>query len=417
MPDNGAIEVPFNPGAALEAAMKSGLKGTPDVATTEADKVAAAQKEADEKAAAATTAATTPPKGTPEGQEPEEEGEEVIQANLDKLAEKDEATLTPEEKAYIQKYTGEQLDEIGTVKQNFEQKFGVKLEGQYSNDEVGLVKLAEDVTKVKAQHLLVNYFEKIPYMKEFFNHVAVEKRGIETFLEKNTPPTHKTIPLKQTADSNDEILNNKIINDQKTLVRLDLLSKGMKEEDANDFINLFEDKGNLYDKAKEAFNSLDSKHQANLDARLKAEEARIQAEDQAVEQEYKAMEAILDSNNFDGVALPAADVKAFKAAMLNPIDDEGRTLIDYKRHKLNLAQRALIDYFIFKDLKIQGLGAAAQASNKKFSFKKAALENDKRVGGRTKGAGEGLVQGNDNLKSLFDVKNINFNKLREVQTQ
>lgn len=414
------LEVPFKMGEAFKQAQSNGLKGTPTPEPTAAEIAAKASKDASDKLVADKIIADKlvadkliADKGTTTDKDTiVEETEEQIQAKLDILATKDEKTLTEDDKKYIEKYTGTEADEVTTVKQNFEQRYNIKLEGEYSNNEEGFAKLADDVTKIKANNLLQNYLENVPYMKEFFQHAVVEKRGIETFLEKNTTPSHKTIKLEQISDTNDEGVNNKIISNQKVLIKMEFLSKGIKESDADEFINIFEDKGNLFDKAKEAQISLETRHQANLNAKLKAEETRIQEEEQIAEKEYKAMETILETNNFEGIALPATEIKAFKEAMLKPIDDEGHTLIDYKRYKLTLAQRALLDYFVWKDLKVSGLGTVTPPTTKKFTFKKSAIENDKRKGGRINGAGDSII--NDKTPgNLFDIKNINFNTLKQ----
>lgn len=334
--------------------------------------------------------------------------DEQIQTKLDELAKKEETTLTEEDKKFIDKHVPP-IDEVTGVKQSFEQKFGVTLEKTYSNDETGLAEITEDVSKIRATQLLTSYFEQIPYMKEFYDHVITEKRGIETFLAKNIEPSFKSIKLESTSDANDQVVNDKIIANQKALVKADLTSKGVPEEDANTLIDLYEDKSSLFDKAKEAYKALETKYKASVDAKLAEEESRIKANEADSQKIFTEMQTMLDKNSFDGVTIPTTDIKAFKEAMLKPVDDQGRTIMDYKRAKLTLAQRAIIDYIVFKDLKVTGLGQATTiVQNKAFTFKKAATENEKRNGGRTNAANST----EDLVNNPMDVRKINFGTIK-----
>jgi len=320
--------------------------------------------------------------------------DEQIQSKLTELEAKDEAQYTEEEKQFIQKYAEAEADEITAVKQNYETKYGIKLEGEYTNDMEGFTKLSEDVGRVRAEQIFVSHLESVPYMKDFYQHVVLEKKSFETFFEKNRQPEFKSIKLEQVSDDNDDNKNKTVLDNQKALITMDLKSKGMADDDISNLIELYEDKGNLFDKAKESYNSLDKRHKEIVDAKLKAEEARIQAEEQQQKELITKVSQMVDSNNFGGVSIPADDVKAFKQALFQPIDDQGNTLMDLKRQKMTLEQRVLVDYLVFKELKNIGLSAASASVNKKFTFKKAAVDNNNRGGGRLNGAGnDGLSRG------------------------
>lgn len=335
--------------------------------------------------------------------------DEQIQGKLDDLAKKEETQLTEEDKKFIQQYTEEQLDEVNTARKHLESKYNVKIEGTFENSPEGLLALTEAATQVRAAQKVVTMLDTVPYMKEFYQHVVVEKRSIDTFLDKNRQPDFKTIKLEQVADANDEVKNNQIITNQKRLLTLDLVSKGMAQDDIDNLINIHEDKGTLFDKAKEAQNNLDKRYKENLDVKLKSEESRIKSEEATQEAIYNKAVAMLDSNNFEGLSLPSEDIKGFKEATTKVIDDDGNTLLDLKRSKLTLGQRMIIDYIVYKDLKNIGL-TEAKTLNKKFSFKKAADINNERGGGRIKGGG-------DNFQQTQNLGNINFTKIKvEHQT-
>jgi hypothetical protein len=366
-----------------------------DAAKVEAD--AKAKIEADKAKAEADAKA---------GQQESQLTDEQIQAKLDDLAKKDEKGLTLEEKQFIEKHTGESVnaDEISLAKTAIETKYGFKLEGQFENSPEGLVSLTEAATKQRSEQLLINHFENVPYMKDFYDHVVVQKRSIDTFLEKNVQPEFKSIKVEEVSDNNDKTKNDSIVDNQKRILTMDLASKGVSKEDAENLIALYEDKGNLFQKAQEAHKSLNVRHQANIDARLAEEKARIDADQAEAKKVMDAVISMVDTNNIGGTSIPVADVKAFKDAITKPVDDDGNTLLDYKRAKLTLEQRVLLDYLVFKDLKEIGL-SKAQVSNKKFSFKKAAETNQDRAGGRLSGAGDNSFE-KKSIHPKFDMTQI-----------
>jgi len=334
--------------------------------------------------------------------------DEQIQAKLDELAKKDEKDLTVEEKAFILEKTGEggEVDEITRVKSVFETKYGIELKNQYENSEVGLTQMVDEVAPVIAEQLLANYFATVPGMKAFYDHVVVEQRSIETFMARNEKPAFLNIPVKEITSDMGEENKVKAENNLKALIKLDLQNKGVGEDDIEDFIALAESGNKLYEKGKAAKDSLTKSHTAAVEAKLKAEEQQKAADAKQIEEETTALIAMIDKNDFNGISIPATDLKAFKEAMTRK-DGRGNTLLDYKRAKLTLAQFALLDYLVFKDVKIPGLSKAVTTTNRKFSFKKAAEENDARNGGRTRGAGaEGKGQ-----EMIFDPRNVNFDNM------
>lgn len=359
-----------------------------------------AKQEAEKKAAEGANGKTGPDdKGSDGDQEPTAE---EIQAKLDELSKKAETELTDEDKVFVQKYTQEPVDEITTVKKGIEETYGVKLEGTYENSPEGLKAIMNEVAPVLAEQMFVQALERVPYMKDFYSHVVQEGKSIETFLAKNTKPVFESIELKDVSDVEDATQKAKLINNQKQMIQLDLKSKGLSDEDITTFIDLFEAKGELYNKSLAAKTALKANHQAQIESQLKAEEARIEAENKKQQDLIKEVETIITTNDYDGVQIPAADVQAFKDAMLKPIDKDGYTLIDYKRAKLTLKQRALIDYIVFKDLK--SIALSKKETAKAFNFKQAAKDNENR---EPKLANISVSNGNPKL----NIKTIDFNTL------
>src|SRR5690606_22351519 len=104
---------------------------------SEEEKLKAAEEEIARKAAEeAAIKAKENAGGSSENEEDELTAEE-IQDKLDELAQKDEATLTDEEKEFIQKYTADDVDEITSIKSELESTYGIQLAEKYDNSADG----------------------------------------------------------------------------------------------------------------------------------------------------------------------------------------------------------------------------------------------------------------------------------------
>jgi hypothetical protein len=333
------------------------------------------------------------------GDEPTEPTEEEVQAKLDELSKVGEDKLSDEDKEFINKYTQQELDEITATRQELEGLYGVKLEGTYENSPEGLKQLTKDITPILVQKQFMESLQEVPYMKEFYEHVTSGK-SIDTFIAGNTKPAFEGIELKEVDEFATEDEKAKATNNQKKLIELAYKDKDLAEDDIKNFIDLYEANGKLFEKAKAAQDALKKSHKAKIDSQIQAEEQRIAEEQKQVAELVKQAESIIEKNDFDGFSIPATDVKVFKDAILKPVDQKGNTAIDYKRAKLTLSQRLLLDYIVMKDFKNIGLGSKTQARS--FNFKKAADENNKRGGGRLAGAGS---------SPSIDLKQVNFENL------
>lgn len=374
MPDNLPGSVPTVP---------DGTGGTPPAAAgdvlTPAEKLALAEKEI----ATRNAGGTSPAEGAVE------ETEEQIQAKLDTLATKEEKDLTPEDKAYIAKYVPEEVSPVDSARSFMVEKYGATdiAEKKYDNTPEGLSAIVDDVAPVVAEKMLLDYFAQIPYMKEFYEHVS-EGRGLETFLAKNQKPAFELIDIKQVPDDASETIIKQSKDNQRQMIRMDLASKGVDTETIESIIDLADGAGKLFEKANTAKAQLKARHQAAVEAAMKEEELAIQQEEAQKQAVYKQVEQMFEKNDFGGLSLPVADLKAFRDATTR-VDGQGNTVMHYKRSKLTTAQRVFLDYIVWKDFKGIGTPKAAQTS-KAFTFKQAGKQNDVRNGGRVRDASANL---------------------------
>lgn len=374
--------------AAQMASKGGGVPIDPKVLEQEAAAKEAAQKAAELEAKNKTQ---NPPKTDDPNKDTNTDGtDEEIQAKLDTLSAKEEKDLTDDEKKFIEKYTQEELDEINFAKSKIEERYGFKIEGEFANDEQGLADLVTKASKLNAERILTEHFNNVPLMADFYKHIFLEKRSFETFINKNAQPSYKAIKIEEIKGDEDDTKAKSITDNYRKVISMDYQSKGVSQDEVNDLISLWEDKGILFDKAKLSYNALETKHKAFVDSQLKAEEEKIKAIEEDNKKTIAEVNSILEKNDFGGMGIPATDLKAFKEALFKE-DVEGNTLVGLKRQALTLGQRLMIDYLVFKDFKGVGITPTTTATARKFLFKKAAEANEARGGGRLRGT-EGQQQ-------------------------
>jgi hypothetical protein len=350
---------------------------------TPEQKLAAAEAEIQRRQQQQTTPPGTTPPTTPPATEPQETDEQ-IQAKLDALATKDESTYTDEEKAYIAKHVEQELTPVDATKSYMMEKYSLDLaEQQYDNSPEGIAHLVDNVAPMVAEKLLQDHFASIPYMAEFYEHVSMG-RGLETFLARNQKPAFESIDIREpNADATEPIVK-QLHENQRAMIRLELQSKGMDLEEAESFVDLTESAGKLFERANKAKTYLKVRHEAAINQMMKEEEEAIQEEEREKQETAKIAIQMFEKNDFGGLSIPVADLKLFRDAVFQT-DGQGKTLMDYKRERLTLAQRLFIDYIILKDFKGVGTPKAPQQS-KQFVFKSKNEQNNSRNGGRTRGA-------------------------------
>jgi ribosomal protein L17 len=340
-------------------------------------------------------------------EDPNKKTDEVdpkIKAKLDQLAKKDATKLTVEEKKFIQDNTPEPAL-IDSLKETYSKALGVEIKGDYTNDIAGAQKLADDVSKVRAQSLFEGFIGKDKNLKALYQHFVVEKRGADTFLLKNTEPEFTKIKLDQIKDSNADQVNQAIIGDQKKLLTTYYKSKGNTDDEAKMLIDNFETAGKLYEKAKEAKASLETVFNTAKEAQLKAEEEHRIAEEKSIEDQWNTVRDTLKKNDFSGFSIPATDHGPFMEAILNQ-NENGISRMDIiRQQRMTLERQLLIDYMLFKDMKIPGLEAKTAKGNRQLVFVKGKEDNKTRKV-PTRGADGGLSQADVN-----SLKGINFKQM------
>lgn len=355
------------------------------------EKIAAEEKARKEKAAGE------------DGSEEEEEEDELSEEDQVKLKEiqaKEEDQLTDEEKEFLEKHAPTPTL-IDSIKDDFEDLVGEPIEGEFENNNEGAKNLVSIAATKIATNLVKEHFTKNPEFAKVYNHIITEGRSLDTLLKKEVKPDFLSIELKDISDTNNEEENNKIIENQKKVISNYLEKKGNSPDDIKIILEAHETNNKLFDKAKEAKQALVTDYEASVKIALEQEEQEKIAAAEKVKEQWDTVNKIISTNTFDrGLKIPVTDIKAFKEALFNR-DVRGISLMDQKRAKLSLADRVLLDYFIWKDFKVKGLDS--KKSNTSLDFSKAVEKNKKRK------SADIISDGNKDKE--FNIKNVDFGKL------
>ena len=318
----------------------------------------------------------------------EEEGiDEETKKKLEELSKKDKDTLTDEEKKFIED-NKEEPEIIDSMVSSFKEQ-GVQFDEDqtFDNSTEGATKLASHAAKQIAASMLMDHFETNPVFKSFYDHVMVQGKSLDTFIVSSRTPQYENYVINEVSDTNSDKQNEAITKSQKSIIREALLTRIDDEDVIEASIEKFELEDKLYDKAKDSKKYLVELEKSQAATKLKEEEDRIKQEEELAEKEWKEITTMLNKNDLgDGIKIPVSDLKEFKKAVLVPIDDKGRTAMDYLRAKQTLNQKLLGDYMLFK--KFSNLKEGNKNSAKRtLRFKKAADSNKKRSPDRLGGSG------------------------------
>jgi hypothetical protein len=334
-----------------------------------------------------------------------------IENKLEELSKKEEKDLTDDEKQFIADNT-EEPDLVNVVRNTFKEDFGIDLEGDYSNDTEGLKKVVIDSSKKQARTIFENHINSVPEFADFYQHVVIDKKSIDTYKVKQSQADYSNVKL---IDSTDSSLEEKDVEEQikiqKDIIKSDFLSRGLDEEAISTIIEKYEDTGVLFDKAKTSQASKKEAHAKFVAQTLAEEQEAINAENIAIEREWKTIASIIDSNDLGGsYKIAPKDLVDFRKAVLEPVDENGNTKMDYLRNELmkDPKNKVLNDYLIYKKFNLLDKQVTPNKGTA-LKFRLAKKENDDRGGRKVSGKSAAQSSAQNGMK----LANINFNTINK----
>lgn len=343
----------------------------------------------------------------------DEPSEEEIAAKLEELQEKDEADLSDEDKKFLKDHEDEP-GLIDHVRAKALETLGVELpaDAKYTEDDEGLLNMTKDIASELANKQLSEHYQTNPDFAKFYKHTIIEGNSVDTFLASQSKPEYHDVEITDISDTNSTEANEQIINTQKEILTAALKAKGNDQDEIDLLIESIEDKGVLFEKAKQAKEYLKTTHEAKVQEQLQAEQEAKKAEEQATVEQWQKIQTMLDKNDLgDGIKLPTSDrreIEAFTRAISQPVDKHGNTQIDYMRNKQTLGQQLLSDFLLYKGYDISGVKSEA-AKSRALQFKKGKKSNEttRKKGKLTTGStGNSGGSSHPSMLSSVDFNNI-----------
>lgn len=228
----------------------------------------------------------------------------------------------------IQKLIGVEIkDENGNIR-------------KFENTSEGLVNFFKEAARMRANEIRNDEFTDFPDVEEY---LQFRKNG-------GTPQNYfvPSVDWSQVQIGDEESQHISVITSN-------LLEKGNSQEEANDLIAAWKDKGILKEKATNAIKELgkrsNDRRQSVLDQQ--AETARQNALKQ--EEHWKSVKQVVDSGKFGSFIIPEADRDKFYQYVAMDADGKGNSKYILDMQKLGLDKKLLLQYIAYKGFNFDAL--------------------------------------------------------------
>ena len=218
-------------------------------------------------------------------------------------------------------------------------------ETEYEDSKDGFKRALEEAVEKKAQEKLEEYKSSFGEDKEF---LEMKEKGLslEEYIQMKNEFDYSLVPLEREGK---DLLGNqeKIIYDFMKKV------KNLDDEEIEDFISFYKEKGNLKENAEKAKDKL-VEWKTEKDAKLvEQREKAIQEENELREAEAKEFkEEVLNLNEIAGFKITKKEANELHDFITKPVDKDGNTAFKMKDSKEN---RLLYAYFAMKNFNKEAL--------------------------------------------------------------
>lgn len=235
----------------------------------------------------------------------------------------------------------------------------------YEDSVEGLIKLTNDLAAMKAKDAEKGLFTAFPKVEKYLKHIAAGG-------------TDSTFFNLVKEDYSKVTIDDKNVEQQKQVLRADLIAKGFSSEKADKYIKRAEDASELLAESQDALKSR-QKWQSDTDAKVNAEnDARIkQQEENAVKHWTAVQDVVVKTGKIKDVVIPEVDRKEFYQYIAMAVDDEGNSQAVIDAMNEDLETRLLTDFYRFKKYNLSSL---VRDTTNKETVKKLRARMDKAKG-------------------------------------
>lgn len=249
---------------------------------------------------------------------------------LDALVnEQSEQQELPLPKELIQNIGIEILDENGKPK-------------EYEESVNGLVNLVKDVAEEINKKEKKEFFETFPVIADLVKHL--QRGGKQEDFFKAKTESWLNVSLKEA----DEITKLDII------VK-DLVAKGFEAKDAIETANLYKDTNKLDEKSEIALKSRQEAEKLDNKQKDDAINREIEEENKKIIETWKNVEKVVNKGKLSEIFIPEIDKKGFYEYISKAVNEDGYSQLAIDRAELEIEQKLLLDYLVYKKLDLSKL--------------------------------------------------------------
>lgn len=320
-----------------------------------------------------------------------EESEEEIRLN--ELEAKDESELTAEEKEELETIREDLKPLVNKLRDHY--GYDELKEKVYSNDTEGHKELAKDVAQIELKSNIEAIHSSNPLLAQIYDHVINKGLSEELFIFKNTQQDYETFDIKEE------------VGQQQTL-SLFYKGKGLSDDETNDLIEGFKNKGVLDAKAKSARQELDKNKQEYIQSKEAEELEELRLSNEERKKVDDEIDQVLKTKKAGHYPIPDEDIKPLHNFIYGKNKD-GISVRDEAYAKLTTDQKVLYEYILMKELKVKGLDVKTIID--RISFDKKNKQNSDRKGLNFK---QSSNKGFKNTSGKLDLNDIDMSKAEIV---
>lgn len=290
------------------------------------------------------------------------EVEETLEEEPEEVEEPEAATLPTKEKE-----TEVEETETGeSVSQMLLKATGYEIDEELTDDMDGLIKGAEIIAEKMAQERIEEFLSSNEEIKKFVDFIQ-DGGDVSKYIKAASPDVRY-----DELDITDQSSQKKIVTDY-------LKKQDFTKEEIAEYVKDYEDSNVLEKQAKLAQKWLSNEQKKEKEAVIQEQKAiKAQQEEQA-KQVWKTIETTLEKDNLAGIPLPKKEKDNFKK-FLTEKDKEGNSVRVQKYNQLNLEERLMLDFILYK-----GVGSLKTLVDNMATTKKT---NDfKQILAKSKGTG------------------------------
>jgi hypothetical protein len=242
----------------------------------------------------------------------------------------------------------------------------------YADTIQGVIEYSKDVAKFEAENSQKEFFNRLPQVKEFAQHLINGGKEEDFYKAKTASWKNYTLDTANEAQLIEVITQ-------------DLIAKGQTPDEAADIVTLYKDSNRLEEKGKAAVESRRKAEEVSNAQKAEKEKQESLATQAKIEQYWKGIETTIKTGKLQNIVIPEADKNAFFNYMSVAVDKNGNSQYDLDEMMSKPEDDLQYKYLRFKKFDLSKLVKNATGTSQARSLRER-IEKEK--SGTNNGGGE-----------------------------